>query len=222
MNADSTTEQIVSQGVLPLFYHEDAETCADIVRALYRAGFRVIEFTNRGPAAFSNMKILKDLCEREMPDAMVGIGTIKWAQDAIRFSAAGAPFLVSPGLNAEVAEVGRERNVPYIPGCMTPTEIMQAESLGIRTVKLFPGSVLGGQFVQNVRSLFPETQFLVTGGVTTQKENLAEWFRAGVSCVGLGSQLITKEIVNNRDFAALESNAREVYELVRVIRASAS
>lgn len=212
--------QISEQGLLPLFYHADAQVCTDVVRALYAAGIRVVEFTNRGAQALENLKQLHQLRLQELPDLIIGAGTITTADQANRFLDAGADFLVSPVFDNDVCDVAYLRKVLWIPGCMTPTEIHVATQSGIQLIKLFPGSVLGPGFVQAIRELFPHTQFMPTGGVEATVENLGAWFKAGVVAVGMGSQLITKEALAAGEFARVSSKTAEAIQLIQAIRQS--
>lgn len=212
--------QISEQGLLPLFYHADADVCANVVRALYAAGIRVVEFTNRGSQALGNLKRLHQLRLEELPDLIIGAGTITTADQANRFLDAGADFLVSPVFDNDVCDAAYLRKVLWIPGCMTPTEIHVATQAGIQLIKLFPGSVLGPGFVQAIRELFPQTQFMPTGGVEATVENLSAWFKAGVTAVGMGSQLITKEALAAGDFTRVSSKTAEAIQLIQAIRQS--
>src|SRR4051794_21489235 len=172
--------EIISKGLLPLYFHSSENISIGVMKALYNAGIRAVEYTNRGEAALSNFKSVRQVCNTEMPGMYLGIGTIKNASAAKAFITAGADFIISPGLTEEVAEVVQQENVLWMPGCMTPTEIMRAESLGVKMVKLFPGSVLGAAFVSAVKEVFPGMLFMPTGGVDTTQENLSAWFTAGV------------------------------------------
>lgn len=207
--------QISEQGLLPLFYHADAQVCTDVVRALYAAGIRVVEFTNRGPQALENLKQLHQLRLQELPDLIIGAGTITTADQANRFLDAGADFLVSPVFDNDVCDVAYLRKVLWIPGCMTPTEIHVAESAGCRFVKLFPGNVLGFGFVSAIKELFPGMSFMPTGGVEVSRDNLKSWFDAGVCAVGLGSKLISKQLLDDKGFDTIERKTKEALEILR-------
>lgn len=213
--------QMSEQGLLPLFYHADAQVCTAVVKALYGAGIRVVEFTNRGAQALENLKQLHQLRLRELPDLIIGAGTITTADQANRFLDAGADFLVSPVFDNDVCDVAYLRKVLWVPGCMTPTEIHVAAQAGIQLIKLFPGSVLGPGFVQAIRELFPQIKFMPTGGVESTAENLGAWFKAGVVAVGMGSQLITKEALAAGDYARVSSKTAGALEIIHAIRQSA-
>ena len=209
--------QIKAEGILPLYYHDDVTVCEGVLRALYNGGVRSVEFTNRGPQALANFTYLVSL-KSTMPGLILGIGTIKTPQDATAFIEAGTDFLISPCFDASVADVAYMHKVLWIPGCMTPTEIHVAQKSGATLIKLFPGNVLGPGFVEAIRTLFTGIDFLVTGGVEPTAQNMGAWFKAGVSGVGLGSKLITKDILANKNFEQLEAQTKELGALVKSIK----
>ncbi|MCR6722380.1 MAG: bifunctional 4-hydroxy-2-oxoglutarate aldolase/2-dehydro-3-deoxy-phosphogluconate aldolase [Chitinophagaceae bacterium] len=209
---------INEQGILPLFYHDDAELCKDIVRVLYECGIRVIEFTNRGENALANFRQLLSLKEDGLPDLKIAVGTIRTAEQADDFIAAGADMLISPVFDADIADRAYLHKKLWIPGCMTPTEIHVAQKAGCNLVKLFPGNVLGPGFVSGVRELFPGLNMMPTGGVEVEEKNIRGWFDAGVCAVGLGSKLISKDLLAKRDFDKLRSLTKEAIELVKRVR----
>ena len=211
-------ELIREQGLLPLYFHQSAEVSADILKALYKAGCRVVEYTNRGNEALKNFKKLRLLCDEELGGMHLGAGTIKDASAANAFIDAGADFLISPGLSEDVFDIAYSEKILWIPGCMTPTEIMKAEAFGTSFVKLFPGNLLGPSFVQSVKEIFPDISFIPTGGVEPEKENLASWFSAGVSAVGMGSKLIKKEMVEKKEYSKITTQAKEVLVIIDNIR----
>lgn len=210
--------QLKQQGVLPLFYHADRQVCIEVTKALYSAGVRAIEFTNRGEAAFENFKALIALRNESMKDLLLAIGTIRTAEQATKFIDAGADFLISPVFDAAVCDIAYMNKVLWIPGCMTPTEIHVAENAGCKLVKLFPGNVLGPSFVLGIKELFPAMDFMPTGGVEVNKENIGEWFKAGVSAVGLGSKLISKVILENQNYAAITKLTKEALSIISAIK----
>jgi 2-dehydro-3-deoxyphosphogluconate aldolase / (4S)-4-hydroxy-2-oxoglutarate aldolase len=217
-NSFQITDKIGTQGVLPLFYHGELAVCIALTDALYRAGIRVIEFTNRGPAAMDNFKALIDYRDQHWAGLLLGIGTIKTAQQAIDFSAANADFLVSPAYLPSIAETAGYLGKLWIPGCMTPSEIAAAEQSGARVIKLFPGNLLGPEFVKAIRELFPDISFMPTGGVTPVAENLQQWFSSGVFAVGMGSQLISKSLLQQRDYSRIEVDTANLLQMVQAIR----
>ena len=215
---DQIKEDLTLQGLLPLYFHADLQTSIDTMRALYNAGIRLIEYTNRGEQAQSNFREMKTIADRELPGLYLGIGTIKDENTAQQYIDAGADFLVSPALAEDVYDIAYSNKILWIPGCMTPTEILKAEQFGLTLVKLFPGNILGPAFVQGVLELFPAMKFMPTGGVDTTKENLSAWFSAGVSAVGMGSKLISKERLSDKDYTGIESETKKVLELIKQVR----
>jgi 2-dehydro-3-deoxyphosphogluconate aldolase/(4S)-4-hydroxy-2-oxoglutarate aldolase len=209
--------QIKAAGMLPLYYHDDISICENVLKALYNGGVRCVEFTNRGAHALTNFKHLVFL-KSSMPGLILGIGTIKTPQDATSFIEAGADFLISPCFDASVADIAYMHKILWIPGCMTPTEIHVAQKSGATMVKLFPGNVLGPGFVEAIKTLFTGVDFLVTGGVEPTQQNISAWFKAGVAGVGLGSKLITKDVLTNQNFAQLELQTKELVQLINTIK----
>lgn len=209
---------IVTQGMLPLFFHKSKEVSIGVTRALYKAGIRVIEYTNRGEAALENFKALKQLQQNELPDLLLGIGTIKTVSDAENFVEAGADFLIAPIVNPEVAAVAAKHGMIWIPGCMTPTEIHTAQHYGAALIKLFPANILGPAFLSSIRELFPGQLFMPTGGVELDQDNIAGWFRAGVCAVGMGSKLITKQVLENQEYDQLYNETQRALQLVQSAR----
>jgi 2-dehydro-3-deoxyphosphogluconate aldolase / (4S)-4-hydroxy-2-oxoglutarate aldolase len=209
--------QIKNEGMLPLFYHDDVTVCENVLQALYNGGVRCVEFTNRGVHALPNFKHLVSL-KTTMPGLILGIGTIKTPQDATSFIEAGADFLISPCFDASVADVAYMHKVLWIPGCMTPTEIHVAQKSGATLIKLFPGNVLGPGFVEAIKTLFTGVDFLVTGGVEPTEQNIGAWFKAGVSGVGLGSKLITKDVLANKNYTQLEIQTKELVQLIKKVQ----
>lgn len=214
MNPEQALQKIKEQKILPLFYHDDAKVCASVTKALYDAGVRCIEFTNRGFRALDNFRQLLALRNESMKDLLLAIGTIKTAEDATRFSEAGADVLISPVYDAGVNDVAKAYNKLWIPGCMTPTEIQVASQAGCKMIKLFPGNILGPGFVEAIRPLFSGIDYIVTGGVDNTRENISSWFKTGIAGVGLGSKLITKEILSSGDYDQLKKATEELKAIV--------
>ena len=206
---------LLDQGLLPLFYLDSAAESAEILKALYRAGVRVFEYTNRGPAALENFKQLVELKNTDMPDLQLGIGTIKSPQDATQFIAAGADFIVAPVINPEVGQIAREAGLLWIPGCMTPTEIDLAQQHGALLIKIFPANILGPEYIASIRELFPAQHFIPTGGVDLTAENIRAWFQAGVSAVGMGSKLISKKLIQEKAYTELQQNTEAVLQTIK-------
>jgi 2-dehydro-3-deoxyphosphogluconate aldolase / (4S)-4-hydroxy-2-oxoglutarate aldolase len=210
---------IPQQGILPLFFHKDPEVSIQVLKALYNAGIRAVEYTNRGEAALANFKLMKQLCESDMKDLFLGIGTIKNAEMAKTFIDAGADYLICPGWVPEVAEVADQHDMLWVPGCMTPSEIIAAENKGARMIKLFPGNVLGPGFMSAIKELFPQLLFMPTGGVELDRDNIAGWFKAGVCAVGMGSKLITKPLLEAKQYDQITAATREVMAIIKSIQA---
>jgi 2-dehydro-3-deoxyphosphogluconate aldolase/(4S)-4-hydroxy-2-oxoglutarate aldolase len=200
--------------VVPVFYHADAVYAKRILQACYAGGLRVFEFTNRGekaPQVFAELvAFVRDTC----PDMLLGIGTIYQAEEAERFIAAGADFVVQPITTAPVAEVCQRHDVPWLPGAMTLNEIYQATQLGAALVKVFPGNVVGPGYIKSLRGPMPDVKLMVTGGVEPTTESLQEWFGAGVNVVGMGSQLFK----NADDTEALSRQIADLLKFVDTIK----
>lgn len=211
-------ELIPRQGILPLYFYKDTEVSIQVLKALYSAGIRTVEYTNRGEAALTNFKAMKTVCETELQGMYLGVGTIKNGEQAQAFIDAGADYIISPGLVPTAAAVADKNNIFWVPGCMTPTEIIAAETLGAQLVKLFPGNLLGPDFMAAIKELFPKLLFMPTGGVDTSKENIGGWFKAGVCAVGMGSKLISKALLEARDYATIESLTKEVLATIQSLR----
>ncbi len=215
-----TTELLLKQKLLPLYYHESAAISVNLLQALYNAGIKLIEYTNRGESALQNFTLLKSAAEN-MPGMQLGIGTIKNKEQANMFIKAGADFIVCPSVNAEVAYATHNAGLLWIPGCMTPTEIALAENVGAEIVKIFPGNILGPSYISAIKELFPKLKFMPTGGVEAEAGNLKNWFQSGVVAVGMGSKLITKKIVEAKDYAELEMATKRVLAIIEEVNAVA-
>lgn len=209
---------IIEQGILPLYFNSDETVSIEVLKAIYRAGIKAVEYTNRGEAALKNFKKLVEVRNAGMPGLLLGVGTIKNIQHAESYISAGADFMVSPGFVPEVALFANNKNIFYAPGCMTPTEIIEAENNGIKFIKLFPGNLLGPEFVSSIKDIFPQLLFMPTGGVDTTKENIEGWFKAGVCAVGMGSKLISKKLMEQKDYSTIEQMTKEVLSLITSIK----
>ncbi len=213
-----TLNLIIEQGILPLYFHPDADTSIQIIKSLYKAGIRAVEYTNRGETAINNFLQLRKVADKEMPDLLLGVGTIRNKIDATEFINEGADFIICPGVVASVAALADTNNLLWMPGCLTATEIIQADDLGAQLVKLFPGSLVGPSYLSTIKEVFYDLLFMPTGGVDTTEENLSGWFKSGASAVGLGSKLISKILVETKDYAGIESLTRQTLETVRKIK----
>jgi 2-dehydro-3-deoxyphosphogluconate aldolase/(4S)-4-hydroxy-2-oxoglutarate aldolase len=165
-----------------------------------------------------NFKEMRKVCDTELKGMYLGVGTIKDAASAQAFIDAGADYLISPGLVEDAIKVADKHNILWVPGCMTPSEIIRAEQLGAKIVKLFPGNILGPSFLSAIKELFPNLLFMPTGGVDLDKENISGWFKAGVCAVGMGSKLISKQLLEQKDYAKIEQLTREAMSIIKSIR----
>lgn len=209
--------EMKSTGIVPLFTHDDPVVALQVLTTAYEAGIRVFEFTNRKKNSFSVFtELLKH--RHQFQDLKLGIGTVMDADTTLAFIEAGADFIISPVMKPEMAEVCRKHDIPWIPGCATLTEIVNARDHGAEVIKVFPGSVLGPRFVSSIMPVVPDLQLMITGGVEPTEKNLSEWFRAGAMCVGMGSQLFTAEILEGRHWNLLKQKISEALNLVQKIK----
>ena len=202
---------MLSSGLVPVFYEADFEIAKQILKAVFDGGARVVEFTNRGDRAIHVFTKLIEFAETNFPLLILGVGSIVDSSTAALYIANGANFVVGPGLNPQVAKLCNRRKIAYSPGCGSVTEISAAEELGVEIVKIFPGGQVGGPaFVKSVLGPMPWTRIMPTGGVEATKESVQEWITAGAACLGMGSDLIRKELVKAGDFAAISDKVRQV------------
>ena len=207
-------------GMVPLFYHPDIELGKNIITACYEGGAKVLEFTNRGDFAHEVFAELNRYTLKHLPGMMLGVGSVPDAGTASIYIQLGANFIVSPSLREDLALVCNRRKILWSPGCGSLTEIGRAEELGCEIVKLFPGGTYGAEFVKAIRGPQPWTSIMPTGGVAPTKESLSKWFKAGVTCVGMGSQLISGEIIKSKDFAKLKEMVKDALALIQEIKSS--
>lgn len=205
-------------GMVPLFYHPDVELGKKVLKTCYDGGARLMEFTVRGDFAFEVFSELNHYAINELPGMIMGVGSITDAGAASLFLQMGANFVVTPSLREDIAMVCNRRKVLWSPGCGSLTEINRAEEMGCEIVKLFPGSTYGPGFVKAIKGPQPWTSIMPTGGVSTEEDNLRAWFKAGVTCVGMGSKLISKEILVSKDFQKLENLVRNTLATIERIR----
>jgi 2-dehydro-3-deoxyphosphogluconate aldolase/(4S)-4-hydroxy-2-oxoglutarate aldolase len=215
---DTILELIPQQGILPLYFYKDTTVSIEVLKALYAAGIRAVEYTNRGEAALQNFKEMRKVCDTELKGMYLGIGTIKNGEMAQTFIDAGTDYLICPGLVESVAEVADRNKMLWVPGCMTPSEIIKAETLGAKMIKLFPGNILGPGFLSAIKEIFPGLLFMPTGGVELDKDNISGWFKAGVCAVGMGSKLITKQLLEAKDYAAITKGTQEAISIIKSIK----
>jgi 2-dehydro-3-deoxyphosphogluconate aldolase/(4S)-4-hydroxy-2-oxoglutarate aldolase len=206
-----------STGLVPLFTHDNAEEAQQVVEAAYKGGVRVFEFTNRRQNSYDVfVHLLKQ--RHRYPDLMLGIGTIMDAETTKKFIDAGADFIISPILKPAMAEVCHQYDKHWIPGCATLTEIVTAKEHGAEIIKVFPGSVLGPGFVSSITPVVPGLNLMITGGVEPTEQNLSSWFKAGAMCVGLGSQLFTKDILETKNWPALQQRVTNALDIIRNLK----
>jgi len=202
-------------GLVPLFFHSDVELGKKVLKACYDGGARLLEFTSRGDFAFEVFGELNKYAIKELPGMILGVGSVTDAAAASLYMQLGANFIVTPVLREDIAVVCNRRKVLWSPGCGTLTEIARAEELGCEIVKLFPGGTYGPEFVKAIKGPSPWTSIMPTGGVSPTEENLKAWFSAGVTCVGMGSNLISKEVLVNQDFDLLKSNIQKALNIIQ-------
>jgi 2-dehydro-3-deoxyphosphogluconate aldolase/(4S)-4-hydroxy-2-oxoglutarate aldolase len=206
-------------GLIPVFYNSDFETAKNIISACADGGAQCVEFTNRGDRAVNIFTKLAEYRDAKKPDIILGVGSVCDGPTAAMYISAGTDFVVGPMIDEEAAKICNGRKIPYSPGCGSVTEIHKAHILGVEIVKIFPGAQVGGPaFVKAVKCPCPWTEIMPTGGVSPTKENLKEWFDAGIVCAGMGSKLITKELVAAKDWAGITKKVKETIELIKQIR----
>ena len=214
-----TLQSVYEIGVVPVFYNGDVSTVQNIAKACVGGGIKVLEFTNRGDHAWEVFSTLDKFCTAELPDAILGAGSVVDAGTASMYISSGASFIVGPVTNPEVARVCNRRKVGYVPGCGTASEISYAEELGAEIVKVFPGNGVGGPgFVKDVLAPMPWSSIMPTGGVDITEESLRPWFEAGVVAVGMGSKLVSADIIKDGAWDKLEQRSKETVALIKSIR----
>ncbi|SDG24372.1 bifunctional 4-hydroxy-2-oxoglutarate aldolase/2-dehydro-3-deoxy-phosphogluconate aldolase [Epilithonimonas hungarica] len=186
-------QKIKDQKIVPLFYNDSFEVSKSIVKSLYEAGIRVVEYTNRGELALENFRKLKELAITEFPELSLGIGTVKNISEMDAFIDAKADFIITPIINEELVKHSVDKNILLIPGCFTPSEINIAYQNGLRMVKVFPADLAGKNYIKSISSVFPEMEFMLTGGIHADAQDISEWMNGGAVAVGLGSALVKKE-----------------------------
>jgi len=218
LNKSQISSIMASAGIIPVFYHGDPEVCLQVVNACYKGGCKVFEYTNRGAKAKTNFAVLKKFIQENCPDMILGIGSILNAEQAAEFVELGADFIVSPILDKKTGKWCTKNDIYWVPGCGTLTECAKALTYGADIIKVFPGNVLGPGFVKAVLGPMPMLKLMPTGGVEPTEKSLNEWFKAGVICVGIGSQLISNSVIDNNDFDKLELNVKNAFTIIAQFR----
>lgn len=209
-------KKIYSSGLIPLFYNKDKQEAKAIAEAIYNGGSHILEFTNRGEGALEVFSFLINSAPQIFPDMVIGAGTITDSSTAALFIAYGADFIVGPNFDEETARLCNKKRIPYIPGAATINEIIKAEEFGAELIKIFPGSTVGGpKFIDAIKGPLPKTKLIPTGGVSVDEDNLREWFEAGVSCVGMGSQLISKKFMKEKDYKSIKELTEKTLRIIK-------
>lgn len=211
-------QSIIETPMVPVFYNSDLEISKQVVKACYDGGVRAFEFTNRGDFAQEIFGELNKWCRKECPEMILGIGSIVDAPTASLYLQLGANFVVGPLLNPDIFKVCNRRQVAYIPGCGTVSEVGYAQELGAEVVKVFPGDVVGASFIKGVKAPMPWTNMMVTGGVTPTEENLKKWFDAGVAAVGMGSNLFPKDVIEAKDWGKITELCKSAFAIIQKIK----
>ncbi len=214
-NRIQVAQTMASTGLVPLFYNSDVELSKKLLKACYDGGARLLEFTNRGDFAHEVFRELSIYCNAELPEMILGVGSITDAASASHYMSIGANFIVTPVFREDVALVCNRRKVLWSPGCGSISEIAKAEEMGCEIVKLFPGGIYGPGMIKAIKAPQPWTNIMPTGGVSMDEDNLKGWFQAGATCVGMGSKLFTKDIVEDKNFSQLTENVRTALEIIQ-------
>ena len=204
--------------MIPLFFNNDIVLSKKVLKACYEGGARLMEFTARGDFAHEVFGELTKYAIAKLPGMIMGVGSVTDGAAASLYMSLGANFVVTPVLREDIAIACNRKKILWSPGCGSLTEIARAEELGCEIVKLFPGDLYGPKFVKGIKGPQPWTSIMPTGGVSPNRENLSGWFNAGVTCVGMGSQLISKDIIANEDYVKLEQDVKDALALIKDIR----
>lgn len=218
-NKMQVLDAIVSTGMVPVYYNKDVEIAKQVVKACYEGGVRAFEFTNRGDFAHEVFAELIKFATKECPELVLGVGSIVDAGTASLYLQLGANFVVGPLFNPEIAKVCNRRLVPYTPGCGSVSEIGFAQEVGCDLCKIFPaGNVGGPSFVKNIKAPMPWSMIMATGAVEPTEENMSAWFKAGVTCVGMGSKLFPKEMIAAGNWEAISTLCRDALATIKKYR----
>jgi 2-dehydro-3-deoxyphosphogluconate aldolase/(4S)-4-hydroxy-2-oxoglutarate aldolase len=219
LSKSDVVNRIIDSGMIPVFNHPDVAVCKSVLKACYDGGLRVFEFTNRSEGAYEVFAELKKYTSSELPDMLLGAGSIIEAETTQKFVDAGADFIVSPAMVEDMAVICNQNEIAWSPGCGTVTEVVKAHNLGSDLIKLFPGSQVGGPgFVRAVLAPLPFLNLMPTGGVSPDRENLLAWFDAGVACVGMGSKLLRKEWILQGEYDKISQLVADTLSLINEIR----
>lgn len=211
-------QAMASTGMVPVFYHKDAEVAKQVVKACYEGGVRAFEFTNRGDFAHEVFAEVVKYAAKECPEMIMGVGSIVDPATAALYIQLGANFVVGPLFNPEIAKICNRRLIPYTPGCGSVSEVGFAQECGCDLCKVFPGDVLGTAFVKGLKAPMPWSNLMVTGGVKPTKENLEGWFKAGVTCVGMGSNLFPKDVIAAKEWSKITDLCKGALDIIKEIR----
>ena len=205
--------------MVPVFYHKDAEVCKQVVKACYEGGIRVFEFTNRGDFAHEVFAEISKWAAKEAPEMILGVGSVIDSATAALYIQLGSNFIVSPLIDEDTARFCNRRKIAWSPGCGSVTEINRAHELGAEVVKVFPGSYVGGpDFISGVKGPMPWASIMPTGGVSPDEANLKGWFKAGVHCVGMGSQLFPKEVIESGNYTFIAKKCKETLAIIQKLK----
>lgn len=217
-NPSPFIKRMYAAGVMPIFFNPDEKKCLKMLEVAYEGGIRVIEMVDRGKEAKSIFPALRKAAD-QMPGLYLGVGTIYEPKQAETFLDMGAEFIVAPVMNPKLGEYCKKLDIPWIPGCGTVSEIYFAQQLGAELAKIYPANILGTEFVKSVHAVLPTIELIPTGGVEPTAESLKSWFDAGVCCVGMGSQLFRKDLVEKEDFEEIKKKIQFTMDLIESLRA---
>lgn len=206
---------VIEQGMLPIFYHPEADVSVQILKALYKAGSRVVEYTNRDANALNNFLQLRKVADKEFPGLKLGVGRIRNKIEATEFINEGADFIVCPGVSISVALLAVKNNLLWVPCCLTATEISTADDLGAQLIKLFPGNLLGPSYLASLKEIFPDILFMPTGDVQINEESIDSWFKSGAVAVDPGSKLISNDLLIEKDYTTINLLTKQTLQLVQ-------
>ena len=216
-NPSPFIQRMHAGGMMPIFFHPDEQVCLDLLFAAYEGGVRVIEMVNRGKEAKTIFPKIREAASR-MPGLYLGVGTIYHPFEAEEFLDMGAEFIVAPVMNPKLGEYCAKVDVPWIPGCGTVSEVFFAQQLGSQLVKIYPANILTPEFVPAVHAVLPQIEIIPTGGVEPTAESMKAWFDAGVLCVGMGSQLFRKDLINRGAFGEIQERVKQALNIIESIR----